>query len=333
MKQKLSRWVEQGWYGTGKRLLWLIPLSCLVAREARRRLTNFQAQNLTPPVPVLVVGNITVGGTGKTPLVEALCKEAARRQLKVAIISRGYGANPPTFPWRVTPEQTAAVAGDEPLMLAQKTQVPVFIAPERDKALEAAMAIAPDLIISDDGLQHYALPRTAEIVVLDGKRGLGNGRCLPAGPLREPAQRLQEVDWVVVNGASAKPVDVETITMMLEAGEFWQPSTGTRLRPEAFVAQYSKAHAVAGIGHPERVFSSLTSLGLHIQPHAFPDHHAYTKADLVFHDDLPVVMTDKDAVKIASLLGDKGWVFSVKAVLPAAFYEAVFQRLLKDDFQ
>lgn len=330
MKQRLATWVEQGWYGTGKRLLWLLPLSALVARVARKRLQRFREQGVKPPVPVLVVGNITVGGTGKTPLVEALCAQAAQRGLTVAIISRGYGANPPHFPWLVTSDQTAAVAGDEPLMLAQKTQVPVLIAPQRDTALRAALATHPDMVISDDGLQHYALPRSAEIVVLDGKRWLGNGRCLPAGPLREPAQRLEEVDWVVVNGPSQMQLP-NAVSMVLEANDFWQPSTGIRLSPEAFVAKYPKVHAVAGIGHPERFFTSLDALGLRVNPHAYADHHPYTKADLTFAEIYPIVMTDKDAVKAAHLVGEQGWVFSIKATLPESFYDAVFQQLLKED--
>jgi len=330
MKQALATWLEQGWYGTGKRLLWLLPLSALVARVARKRLLRFREQALVPTVPVLVVGNITVGGTGKTPLVEALCAQAAQRGLTVAIISRGYGANPPYFPWHVTAEQTADVAGDEPLMLAQKTQAPVFIAPKRHAALQAALSTNPDVVISDDGLQHYALPRTAEIVVLDAKRWLGNGRCLPAGPLREPAQRLQEVDWIVVNGQrQVQPPNA--VTMVLEAGHFWQPSTGKRLSPEEFVAQFSRVHGVAGIGHPERFFKSLEALGLAVIPHAFPDHHSYAKAELVFADDNPIVMTDKDAVKASPLVGERGWVFSVNAKLPDAFFDAVFEQLLKED--
>lgn len=329
MKQALIRWVEQGWYGTGKRLLWLSPLSLLVAKVARKRLLEFRKTTSLPSVPVLVVGNITVGGTGKTPLVVALCEAAADAGLNVAIISRGYGANPPYFPWRVTVDQSAAVAGDEPLMLAQKTRVPVFIAPERAKALEAALATKPDLVISDDGLQHYKLPRSAEIIVLDGERLLGNGRCLPAGPLREPAERMLEVDWVVLNG-SAHSDWPQAVTMQLEAGDFWQPSTGQRLTPEAFVERYPKVHAVAAIGHPERFFNTLVGLGLDVEPHAFPDHHPYQSADFVFSSAFPIVMTDKDAVKAIPLVGEQAWVFSVKAKLPRTFFDSVFHTLLKE---
>lgn len=328
MKQALIRWVEQGWYGTGKRLLWLYPLSLLVAKVARKRLLEFRKTASQPSVPVLVVGNITVGGTGKTPLVVALCKAAAERQLNVAIISRGYGATPPYFPWRVTVDQSAVIAGDEPLMLAQKTRAPVFIAPERAQALEAALATKPDLVISDDGLQHYQLPRSAEIIVLDGERLLGNGRCLPAGPLREPAERMFEVDWVVLNGRAHSNWP-QAITMQLEAGDFWQPNTGQRLTPEAFIERYPKVHAVAAIGHPERFFNTLKALGLDIEAHAFPDHHPYREEDFIFSASLPIVMTDKDAVKAIPLVGEHAWVFSIQAKLPPTFFDSVFSTLLK----
>ncbi len=326
MKATLARWVEQGWYGSGKRLLWLWPLGWLVARVARQRLLAFRARGQRPPVPVLVVGNITVGGTGKTPLVVALCQEAQKRGWRVAIISRGYGAKPPQFPWRVEVGQSAQVAGDEPLMLAQKTGVPVYIAPERAQALNAALEEKPHLIISDDGLQHYGLPRSAEIVVLDGVRGLGNGRCLPAGPLREPAERLQEVDWLVANGGEFPGAT----TMILAPTVFWQPSTGARLQPEEFLQQYPEVHAMAGIGHPERFFRTLAALGLKQHPHGFPDHHAYSVEELQFEPPFPVVMTEKDAVKAAPLLGQRAWVLLVEAKLPGEFFEAVFERLRKE---
>src|SRR5699024_7264802 len=292
----------------------------------------FRAKHLTPPVPVLVVGNITVGGTGKTPLVLALCAAAAERNLSVAIISRGYGANPPSYPWQVTPDQASTVAGDEPLMLAQKAKVPVFIAPERDKALQAALATQPDIVISDDGLQHYALPRTAEIAVLDGERLLGNGQCLPTGPLREPQQRLNEVDWVVVNGGAAHQQDwswPNVQPMRLVPGFFYQPSTGVRLTTEEFVQRFSQVHAVAAIGHPHRFFSTLNEQGLQVIPHAFPDHHAFGAADLALGGELPIVMTEKDAVKCEAWLDERGWVFSVVAQLPIGFFDSVFTTLLQ----
>lgn len=331
MKQALTQWVEQAWYGKSQRLFALRPLSWLVARVARRRLLAFRASAKQPPVPVLVVGNITVGGTGKTPLVVALCAQAAARQLRVAIISRGYGAQPPNFPWRVAAEQSSTVAGDEPLMLARKTGVPVFISPKRDDALAAALSVKPDVIISDDGLQHYALPRTAEVAVLDGERLLGNGLCLPAGPLREPAQRLHEVNWVVVNGGQAthELPWASAVAMRLVPGHFTQPATNTQLSVAEFVARFQQVHAVAAIGHPQRFFSTLGEQGLVVTPHAFPDHHAFTAEDIAFAGTAPIVMTEKDAVKCAPWLDERGWVFSVEAELPNTFFDDVFTTLLK----
>lgn len=330
MKQAVTQWVETAWYGNSQRLAVLRPLSCLVAWVARRRLRVFRATTSVPEVPVLVVGNITVGGTGKTPLVVALCAEAAKRGLKVALISRGYGAKPPHYPWRVTAEQSPAVAGDEPLMLAQKTGVPVFIAPARDAALAAALSTAPDLVISDDGLQHYALPRSAEIAVLDANRLLGNGLCLPAGPLREPAQRLHEVNWVVLNGVATAAVPwANSVPMQLQPGTFWQPATNTRLTVAQFTARFQHVHGVAAIGHPERFFNTLSALGLQVTPHAFPDHHAFTAADIALPGTNAIVMTEKDAVKCTPWLDERGWVFSVEAQLPSTFFAEVFSTLLE----
>lgn len=329
MKQRLTQWVERAWYGDKAAPIFLRPLSLIVARIARRRLQQFRDTQQTPPVPLLVVGNITVGGTGKTPLVVALCQAAKQRGLSVAIVSRGYGANPPQYPWHVTAEQDAAQAGDEPLMLAQKTGVPIFIDPQRKQALEAALQVNPDLIISDDGLQHYALPRSVELAVLDGERMLGNGWCLPAGPLREPAERLHKVDWVIINGGKQQQYQwPNTINMQLVAGEYWQPNTGERLSAEQFTARYQTVEAVAAIGHPERFFRTLEQQGLNVSPHAFPDHHAFRPEDLAIAGNHPIVMTEKDAVKCAQWLDSRGWVFGVEARLPDEFYQQLFQRLL-----
>ena len=197
----LSEWIQQGWYKGSPWLVPLRPLSVLVSFEAKRRLQRFRKERSAPSVPVLVVGNITVGGTGKTPLVIALVQAAVARGLKVAVVSRGFGGKIDQYPCLVTADSDALDVGDEPVLIARRTGVPVILDPDRRNALDVAIRDhAPDLVISDDGLQHYALPRSAEIVVVDGQRGLGNGRCLPEGPLREPATRLKEVDFVVSTG-------------------------------------------------------------------------------------------------------------------------------------
>ncbi|MDX1803652.1 MAG: tetraacyldisaccharide 4'-kinase, partial [Alcanivorax sp.] len=216
---KLENWIEKQWY-QGQTNAWMAPLkplAILVSMEARRRLKRFRRLANKPPVPVLVVGNITVGGTGKTPLVIALVQAAQQRGLKVAVISRGYGGSTTHYPQVVHGDSNALEVGDEPVLIARRTGAPVVLNPDRRAALDYAIQhFQPQLVISDDGLQHYSLPRSAEVVVIDGQRGLGNGQCLPAGPLREPAERLKEVDFLISSGggwAGAHP-------MMMPPGDF-----------------------------------------------------------------------------------------------------------------
>lgn len=329
MKGQLSALVNAAWYDGKRWLTPLAPLSCLTGHIAARRLRRFRARNEQPPVPVLVVGNITVGGTGKTPLVAALCKAAAELGLSVVVISRGYGARPPAWPWRVDPHQPASLNGDEPLLLAQLTGAPVIIDPRRRDALAAAVALRPDLVISDDGLQHYELPRTAELVVLDGVRGLGNGLCLPAGPLREPAARLRDVDWLVVNGDASASAWPDAVPMHLVPDAVVNAVTGRELSLEQFARQFVAVHAAAGIGHPERFFSVLTRAGLQVSPHVLPDHHVFQPGDLDFPGTLPVVITEKDLVKCEHFVTERVWVLPVRAVLPPGFAGTVLRTLVE----
>lgn len=328
MKGQLAAWVNTAWYGGTRWLLPLAPLARLTGCIAARRLRRFRARNERPPVPVLVVGNITVGGTGKTPLVAALCKAAAELGLSVVVISRGYGARPPSWPWRIDPHQPASLNGDEPLLLAQLTGAPVIIDPQRRRALQAAVALQPDLVISDDGLQHYPLPRTAELVVLDGVRGLGNGLCLPAGPLREPATRLQEVDWLVVNGGAHSAWPGATPMQLVPDGVV-NAVTGQQLSLEQFTRQFVAVHAAAGIGHPERFFSVLTRAGLQVSPHVLPDHYVFQPGDLDFPGTLPVVITEKDLVKCDHFVTERVWVLPVRAELPPGFAGTVLRTLVE----
>ena len=197
------RRVERGWYEGSGWLTPLRPLGWLVGRVAGRRLRRFRRRAERPPVPVLVVGNVAVGGTGKTPLVIALARRARERGLNPVVISRGYGGRADAYPRVVALHDDPREVGDEPLLIARRAAVPVVLDPQRDRALwRAVTEFQPDLVISDDGLQHYALPRSSEVVVIDARRGLGNQRCLPAGPLREPASRLSQVDFLVANGGA-----------------------------------------------------------------------------------------------------------------------------------
>jgi tetraacyldisaccharide 4'-kinase len=316
------------WYAGHPALLLLRPLECLYRRVVaakRRRFEAGEGDIYRAPVPVLVVGNITVGGTGKTPMILWLIEHCRQRGLRVGVVSRGYGAKPPSLPWRVTAEQDPAQAGDEPLLIVQRTGVPLLIDPDRSRAVRALLASEPlDLILSDDGLQHYRLARDIELVLIDAARGLGNRRCLPAGPLREPAERLQSVDAVLYNGASTDRDGGFAFTLQPQA--LINVRTGQRQSLEYFPAGQA-LHAVAGIGNPQRFFTTLQAL--HWQPiaHPFADHAPFTAQALEFQPALPLVMTEKDAVKCRAFAGEDWWYLAVDAQPSTAFMAWFDQRL------
>lgn len=326
MTLSLSRAIPRAWQKDSAWLIPLRPLSALTARVARRRLRHFRRRGRVSPVPVLVVGNITVGGTGKTPLVIALCEALRQRGLRVAVISRGYGARPPAWPWPVNADSDPMRCGDEPVVIARDAAVPVTIDPDRARALSWTLERdAPDLVISDDGLQHYGLPRTAELVVVDADTGFGNGRCLPAGPLREPAARLDEVEWVVALGELQDWPDAWSVTR--EPGEPFHWATGKGLAAAVFRNHYPSVHAVAGIGRPEQFFQGLREQGLEVIEHPRPDHHVYRTGELDFDDARPVVMTAKDAVKCDAGDRNRLWVWPAELRLPANLVDAIAHRL------
>jgi len=316
------------WYAGHPALMLLRPLECLYRRvvaSKRRRFEAGEGDIYRAPVPVLVVGNITVGGTGKTPMILWLIEHCRQRGLRVGVVSRGYGAKPPSLPWRVSAEQDPAQAGDEPLLIVQRSGVPLVIDPDRSRAVRALLACEPlDLILSDDGLQHYRLARDIELVLIDAARGLGNRRCLPAGPLREPVERLQSVDAVLYNGASADRDDGFAFTLQPQA--LINVRTGQRQPLEYFPAGQA-LHAVAGIGNPQRFFATLQAL--HWQPiaHPFADHAPFTAQALEFHPALPLVMTEKDAVKCRAFAGADWWYLAVDAQPSTAFRAWFDQRL------
>ena len=322
----------RAWYNGHPLLAVLSPLEYLYRRVVERKRARFMAgegEIYRPPVPLIVVGNITVGGTGKTPLILWLIEHCQRKGLRVGVVSRGYGAKPPTFPWCVTAQQSAAQAGDEPLLIVQRTGVPLVIDPDRSRAVKALLASEPlDLILSDDGLQHYRLARDLELVLIDNARGLGNGRCLPAGPLREPAERLESVDAVLYNGAASDPQAGFAFTL--------QPTALINLRsgerqPLDFFAPGQALHAVAGIGNPQRFFTTLEALHWRPVAHAFADHAPYSAEVLSFTPSLPLVMTEKDAVKCRDFASPDWWYLAVDAVPSEAFalwLDQQLQRLL-----
>jgi len=318
------------WYYGSPWLTLLKPLAALFRRQAKSRrqaYLNGSKEVWHAPVPVVVVGNITVGGVGKTPLVAALVNIARQAGFKPGIVSRGYGGKAPHYPYSVTADSLASQVGDEPLMLARRCGCPVVVDAKRVNAVQSLLQNHDcDLVISDDGLQHYALGRDMEIAVVDGARGLGNGEFLPAGPLREAPERLQEVDWIIVNGEGFVS-DEESQLMQLKACQLVHLKTGQVKAVDALVG--NEVHAMAGIGNPERFFTTLQKQGYQLQRHAFADHHAFQSSDLPVNDGKAIIMTEKDAVKCTQIADDRCWYLSVDAELNDTFVTK-FQRQLKD---
>lgn len=319
--------IEDHWYRRDPVAFSLWPVSQLFRGVASLRRAGFRIKNLFAkkmPVPVLIVGNIMVGGTGKTPMVIWLVKFLQEQGYKPGVVSRGYGGSSEHYPLAITPVTSPEQGGDEPVLIARRTGVPVYIDPKRPRAARTLLKEHPevDIIISDDGLQHYALQRDIEIVMIDSRRGLGNGFLMPAGPLREPASRLKHADFVVVNG----PSQDADYRMGLQAGALKPVRGGTETSGmDAF--RHQDVHAVAGIGHPDRFFDTLRAHGIQIIEHAFPDHYQYRPEDLRFGDDLPVIMTEKDAVKCQGFAPEHSWFLPVTAIPDRAFAEQLLQRL------
>lgn len=274
-------------------------------------------------VPVIIVGNISVGGTGKTPLVQKTVEILQQHGFRPGIISRGYGGQAARWPQPVSPASDPAEVGDEPVLLARRCECPVMVGPDRVAVGRALLAENDcDIIVADDGLQHYRLARTVEIAVIDGQRGLGNQRCLPAGPLREPANRLQSVDLRVVNSGDWKGA-YRMDLQLLQAINLANPSLK---RPVTNFAG-SHCHAIAAIGHPARFFNQLRQYGLRLDEHPFRDHYAFTEHDLVFSDADPILMTEKDAVKCQAFARSSMWYLPVEASLDASFERDLLQLL------
>lgn len=298
---------------------WLLYPFALVyqAVTALRRWYLQRFCQINFPVPVIVIGNISVGGVGKTPLVIAVAKKLREKGLRVGIVSRGYGAGAKYFPYEVRCEDSALMVGDEPLLLAQKTLCPVVIAPKRTEAIAYLLEkYDVQVIISDDGLQHYRMGRAIEIAVVDGLRGFGNGLCLPAGPLRESVKRLKQVDAVVVNEGKLD----KAYSMRLQPGKPRHLSTDKERDPEAMTGSLA---AVAGIGNPQRFYTTLSQLGLVFTPYAFPDHYQYKPHDLCQQESM-IILTEKDAVKCRLFDSDKLYYLPVEAVLESAFWDALW---------
>ena len=324
-----QRWLKGAYQGS-RWLSPLVPLGALYQWGMARRENAYRSGKKDAwkaAVPVIVVGNITLGGTGKSPLVAWLASWLVAQGWSPGIVSRGYGGKTQHYPLFVTASTNVAESGDEPLMLAQQTGLPVVADPQRVRGAQALVAAGCDIILSDDGLQHLALARDIELVVIDGARGLGNGRCLPAGPLRESPSRLQRVDAVIVNGDCQRTLPVASATTMQLAPLCWRRlEDGGRL-PLTPLPFALPVHAVAGIGHPERFFRTLTCLGVEGDWHPLADHQQYSADALSFNDTRPVIMTAKDAVKCYAIAPANSWVLDVEATLPSEFEHWLAARL------
>jgi tetraacyldisaccharide 4'-kinase len=314
----MYNWLHRIWYGASPWYRLLLPLtgiywvlitlrSCLYGMGILGRHRAI--------VPVIIVGNITAGGTGKTPVTIWLARELRDRGFNPGIVSRGYGGSRSGSSMRVDAASDPGVVGDEPVLLARRAECPVVVDANRARAAEMLVDDGVDVIIADDGLQHYRLERTYEICVIDGARGLGNRLLLPAGPLRETIDRLSEVDQVLVNGKlredaeNTTAVEQNAIEFELVAREVSRLN-GSLTRPvEGFSG--TTVHGVAAIGNPARFFDMLRSHGMQVIEHAFPDHARLGASDLDFGDDFEVLMTEKDAVKLAAAISDKYWTVPV----------------------
>ena len=339
----MRAWFESEWQKLGGGALVFLPFALVFRAVVAVRRALYLARCLPSwraPVPVIVVGNITVGGTGKTPLVMEILELLQARGWTPGVVARGYGRVPPreadplgvvrVYPDLATPEHF----GDEPVLIARASRVPVYISPDRAAAARELVRAHPevDVVVSDDGLQHYALARDIEIAVVDAERRFGNRLMLPSGPLREPIRRLDRVDAVVVNGGHSDDIPGRIrFTMRLGRERFAALASNEELSPADFAlrARGRQVAAIAGIGNPQRFFEHLAALGVRARTRAFPDHHAYQPGELKLPGAEIVVMTEKDAVKCAAFADARMWSMRVQAILPPEFGEFLLERLAR----
>jgi len=332
----LERWLNDIWYGDRSSGWWLVPLAWVYgAVTAIRRLLYRQGwlKSGRAGIPVIVVGNLSVGGSGKTPLVIQLVTALVRRGLRVGVLSRGHGRRADGIQ-AVAEDSRPEDVGDEPLLIRRMTGAAVMVGRDRLAAAQQLARDGAEILLSDDGLQHYRLQRDLEIAVVDADRKHGNGRLLPAGPLREPTVRLQTVDWRVVVGS-----DPDAIARTL--GELSGPAFGAQRELAAarnlFTPDVTKpllqfagqpVHAVAGLGYPGRFFTMLRAVGLQIVEHAFADHHAYSAEDLAFAADEVVLMTEKDAVKCGQFAGRNWWAVPLHLVCDERAFDQLLAQII-----
>ncbi len=316
----IDAWYNKSWW-----LYILAPFTFLFSSLAKARRNSYvknPKKVWSSPKPIIVVGNISMGGTGKTPLVKFIASELAKRGFKPGLVSRGYGGKY-SGTLEVTPDATYKQTGDEAQILA-KLDVPFFIDKNRSRAAKKLQEKHDvDVIISDDGLQHYAMGRDIEIAVIDGARRLGNGLAFPAGPLREPKSRLTEVDFIVNNGG---PTEGDEILMTLSPAKFIHLNSGKEYSVDKW-PMHNQVHAIAGVGNPNRFFDLLLRLGFEFDKNPFPDHHKYNKRDLYYLDHLPILMTEKDAAKCKHFNNSKIWYLSIESKIESQFIDRLEERL------
>ena len=314
------------WYGNHPLGLLLAPLGslfCIIVRirQGLYKLGLLKRQHVT--VPVIVVGNITVGGTGKTPFVIWLAQFLQQQGFKPGIVSRGYGGKTQEKCQPVHLHSDPFLVGDEPILLAKHSGCMVVVARKRFLGAQWLVNEQCNIIICDDGLQHYALHRDIEIAIIDDIRRFGNRRCLPAGPLREPVSRLENIHFLVTKGAALSnesSMQYHDTKMLLNVHDENISQSLLDLRGQP-------VHAIAGIGHPEKFFNRLRDYGLKVRCHEFTDHYIYTQNDIQFDDDLPVIMTEKDAVKCRTIANARHWYLPIKARLPVTFGERLLKQI------
>ena len=313
-------------------LTWLLlPVSgvfCLLVALRRAAYRHNLLASVRVGAPVIVVGNISVGGTGKTPLTLWLAQRLAAAGWRPGIVMRGYGGSAAASPLRVARDADVDAVGDEALLMARASDVPVVVARDRASGARALQAAGCDVVLCDDGLQHYRLRRDLEIAVIDGARGMGNGLCLPAGPLREPIRRLAGVSACIVNGGDAGVVakyGVRAWSMQLHPQRFVRLPDGAEFPLTHFAG--AEVQALAGIGNPARFFNTLRELGARVVPHAFADHHRYRGDEPVFAQSAPILMTEKDAVKCAAFARGNMYYLAVVALPADGFAEFILQCL------
>jgi tetraacyldisaccharide 4'-kinase len=332
MKSKLTQWLNHRWYTVPTVPFFLKPLSWIYAiiQQLHRQVQlSLRKPESTPPV--IVIGNLTVGGTGKTPFLIALAQRLLDSGYRIGIVTRGYHNQLSSYPYLVQAYDSAQQIGDEAKLISQKVQAPLVIAPKRQEGVRLlASQFKCDFILSDDGLQHYRMPRAMEIVMIDGQRGFGNNELLPVGPLREPLWRLKKADFILINGT---PSDATQQSLKkLNCTVFQMDLKNRAIEPlhaqtPPFSTINSSIAAFAGIGNPTRFFQSLQSAGIHHQPYSFADHHHFIRKDFEIPETC-IIMTEKDAMKCQSFTDKPIYVLAVEACMQHQFWTRFFSHPL-----